>query len=182
MFPDQASDRTLPLSLSDERCWRKNRRKVRRIVCPPVGRWEGDRRALDAMRSEVGREEDWWSRVHLDIANRLDRNLGIRKLCKSTIESLRRPDGRQESYGHQFEGMTRLHDRLADNGLDFALALHHIYDEMIELGNNMERNRKNWKQVGASAERKTHDAEQFVEKVRRRRVFFCMQQVLNGWS
>jgi len=90
---------------------------------------------------------------------------GIRKLCKATIESLRRPDSRQESYVHQFEEMTRLHDRLAENGLTFALALHQMHDEMNELANSMERSRKHWKQIGATAERKAHDAEQLVEKV-----------------
>ncbi|KAI5845480.1 hypothetical protein BZA05DRAFT_145714 [Tricharina praecox] len=95
-----------------------------------------------------------------------DQAQGIRKLCKATIESLRRPDCRQESYGHQFEGITRLHDRLAENGLDFALALHQIHDEMLELANNMERNRKHWKQTGTTAEKKAHDAEQAAEKAK----------------
>jgi hypothetical protein len=89
----------------------------------------------------------------------------MRKLCKSTHESLRRPDSRQESYAQQLEEMTGLHDRLAENGIEFARALHQMYDDLTEMANNMERGRKQWKQFGLSSERKAHDAEQMVEKV-----------------
>jgi hypothetical protein len=92
--------------------------------------------------------------------------LGIRKLCRSTYESLRRPDTRQGSYAQQLEEMIILHDRLAENGIAFALALHQMHDDLIDLVSNMERGRKHWKQFGLSAERKVHDAEQTVEKVR----------------
>jgi hypothetical protein len=90
----------------------------------------------------------------------------MRKLCQSTHESLRRSDTRQESYARQLEEMTLLHGRLAEKGLEFALALHQMYDDMVDLANIIERGRKQWKQFALSAERKAHDAEQLADKVR----------------
>lgn len=92
--------------------------------------------------------------------------LGLRKLCRSTHESLRRPDSRQGSYFGQFEEMTRFHEKLADNGYNFGVALQQMHDELVELGAGMERSRKQLKQFGMSSEKKVHDAELLVEKVR----------------
>ena len=89
----------------------------------------------------------------------------MRKLCKSTFESLKRPNTRQGSFAEQTGVMTQLHDRLAENGSGFALAIYQMHDDLIDLANNMERSRKQWKQFGLSAEKKVQDAEQLVEKV-----------------
>lgn len=92
---------------------------------------------------------------------------GMRKLCRSTHETLRRPESRAGSYALQMEEMTNLHDRLAENGLKFSAALHHMYEELAELASSMERGRKHWKQFGISSEKKAQDAEQMAEKVPR---------------
>ena len=62
--------------------------------------------------------------------------------------------------------MTRFHEKLADNGNNFGVALHQMHDELSELASGMERNRKQLKQFGLSSEKKVHDAELLVEKVR----------------
>jgi len=61
--------------------------------------------------------------------------------------------------------MTRLHDHIAENSYGFTLALHQMHDDLVDLANNMERSRKQWKQFGLNAEKKVQDAEQLVEKV-----------------
>lgn len=91
--------------------------------------------------------------------------VGMRKLCKATHETLRRPESRAGSYALQMEEMTNLHDRQAENGLKFSAALHHMHEELAELAGSMERGRKHWKQVGIGSEKRAQDAEQMAEKV-----------------
>jgi uncharacterized protein YaeQ len=90
---------------------------------------------------------------------------GLKKLSRSALELLRRPDGRQGSYAQQMSEMMHLHDYLAENGLSFALGLHQMHDDLSELINNIERGRKHWKQFVLSSEKKVSDAEQQAEKV-----------------
>lgn len=92
----------------------------------------------------------------------------IRKLCRSTLESLRRPDSRQGSYAQQFEELTRIHDRLAENGLQYAAALHQMYDDLTKLTGSMDHGRKQWKLFGLSSEKKVHDADVLVDKAKAR--------------
>ena len=95
-----------------------------------------------------------------------DHAQGLKKLCKATHDTLRRPDGRQGSYGRQFDEVNKMHERMADNGIQFALSLHQMHEDLNELANNMERGRKQWKQTGLNAEKKFADAEAFMEKAK----------------
>ncbi|TGZ85678.1 RhoGAP-domain-containing protein [Ascodesmis nigricans] len=92
----------------------------------------------------------------------------IRKISRSTLESVRRPDSRQGSYAHQFEELARIHDRLAENGLQFAAALHQMHDDLIKLSSSMDHGRKQWKLFGLSSEKKVHDADAAVDKAKAR--------------
>jgi len=91
---------------------------------------------------------------------------GLRKLCRTTTDSVRRPDARQGSYAKQLEETVRIHDRIADNGLSFAGSLHQMNEDLLELAGAMERGRKHWKQTGLSAEKRVHDAELLMEKAK----------------
>lgn len=84
-------------------------------------------------------------------------------------QTIRRPDGRQGTYAHSFDLTTRIHDRIADNGLQFSLHLHQMYEDLMELSNSIDKGRKHWKQTGMAYERKTSDAELLVEKVEARK-------------
>ncbi|KAF2228789.1 beta-chimaerin [Viridothelium virens] len=95
-----------------------------------------------------------------------DQAQGLKKLCKSTHDGLRRPEGRQGTYSRQFDELTRMHERMADNGMQFALSLHQMHEDLNELANNMERGRKNWKQTGLNAEKRASDAEASMEKAK----------------
>jgi len=55
---------------------------------------------------------------------------------------------------------------MADNGMQYALSLHQMHEDLSELANNMERGRKHWKGIGTSAEKKVQDAEAHMEKAK----------------
>ena len=91
---------------------------------------------------------------------------GLKKLCKSSHDSARRPDNRQGSYAQSYDEVIRIHDRMADNGIQFALSLHQMHEDLHDLAANIERGRKSWKQTGLSAEKKVQDSESLMEKAK----------------
>ncbi|KAH7176481.1 hypothetical protein EDB81DRAFT_39390 [Dactylonectria macrodidyma] len=93
-----------------------------------------------------------------------DHAQGLKKLSRSTQDSMRRPDHRQGTFGAAYDEMMHTHDRMAENGMQFASSLHQMHDEIIELAANAERNRKTWKTNGLSAEQKVADMEQAMRK------------------
>jgi hypothetical protein len=93
---------------------------------------------------------------------------GIKKLSRGTFELIRRPENRQESFAQNYEDLTRIHDRMSDHGLQFAMSLHQMSDELQDLTANMERGRKQWKQSGLNAEKRVQDSEAALEKAKAR--------------
>lgn len=55
---------------------------------------------------------------------------------------------------------------MADNGVQFALLLHQMHEDLHDLAANIERGRKHWKQTGLSAEKRVQDAETMMEKAK----------------
>ena len=55
---------------------------------------------------------------------------------------------------------------MADNGIQFALSLHQMHEDLHDLAANMERGRKSWKQTGLSAEKRVQDSESMMEKAK----------------
>ena len=91
---------------------------------------------------------------------------GLKKLCRTSHESARRLDNRQGSYVQNYDEVIRIHDRMADNGIQFALSLHQMHEDLHDLAANMERGRKSWKQTGLSAEKRVQDSESMMEKAK----------------
>ncbi|EXJ85592.1 hypothetical protein A1O1_05957 [Capronia coronata CBS 617.96] len=91
---------------------------------------------------------------------------GLKRLCRSTNEQIRRPENRQGSFAQNYEEITRIHDRMAEHGLQFVTALYAMSEELSELATNTERGRKHWKQSGLSAERRFQDAESAMDKAK----------------
>jgi hypothetical protein len=79
---------------------------------------------------------------------------------------VRKPDTRHESYQTQFEQVLHANERIADNGTQFGLALHAMHENLLQLANKMDGNRKTWKQQGLSAENKVQEAERLAEKAK----------------
>lgn len=91
---------------------------------------------------------------------------GLKKVCKSSHESARRPDSRQGSYAQNYGEVIRTHERMADNGIQFALSLHQMHEDLHDLVANIERGRKHWKQNGLNAEKRVQDSESMIEKAK----------------
>ncbi|KAL6712586.1 Rho GTPase-activating protein [Coniothyrium glycines] len=90
----------------------------------------------------------------------------LKKLSRLTLESVRKPDARHESYSAQFEQVLHAHERIADNGTQFGLALHAMHENLLQLSNKMDANRKTWKQQGLASENKVQEAERLAEKAK----------------
>ncbi|KAL6361443.1 hypothetical protein LRP88_04911 [Fusarium phalaenopsidis] len=88
----------------------------------------------------------------------------LKKLTRTTQEVMRRPDHRQGTFAGAYDAMASTHDRMAENGIEFANELHRMHDELIELANVAERSRKQWKANGLSAENKVSEMEQTMRK------------------
>ena len=55
---------------------------------------------------------------------------------------------------------------MADNGIQFALSLHQMHEDLQELAADKERGRKEWKQKGLSWEKRVQDAEAAMDKAK----------------
>lgn len=55
---------------------------------------------------------------------------------------------------------------MADNGAQFAISLHQMHDDLLEVAANMERGRKHWKTTGLNAEQRVADSEAAMRKSR----------------
>ncbi|GAB0132460.1 hypothetical protein EsDP_00000895 [Epichloe bromicola] len=93
-----------------------------------------------------------------------DHAQSLRKLCRLTQDNARRPEHRQGTFARSYDEMVFIHDRMAENGSQFAASLHQMHEDLLELVANGERGRKMWKANGLSAEQKVADLEQVMRK------------------
>lgn len=93
-----------------------------------------------------------------------DHAQGLRKLARSTQENARRPEHRQGTFSHSYDEMVFIHDRMAENGSQFAASLHQMHEDLLELVGNAERGRKMWKANGLAAEQKVADLDAVMRK------------------
>ncbi|KAI1003896.1 hypothetical protein K3495_g4315 [Podosphaera aphanis] len=89
---------------------------------------------------------------------------GLKKICRVSFESIRKPDHRHGTFLKAYEEMANIHDQMANNEVNFALTLHQMYEDLSEMANNMERGRKHWKNTGLAAEQRAADAEAAMRK------------------
>jgi hypothetical protein len=89
---------------------------------------------------------------------------GLRKISKATHDNMRRPEHRQGSFANSYDEITRIHERMADNGIQFAASLHQMHEDLLEVASNIERGRKHWKQTGLAAEQRLADTEAAMRK------------------
>lgn len=84
------------------------------------------------------------------------------------MDGLRGRDSRQGSYASQFEEVIKLHDRMAENEVQFGLNLHQMSADLDTLSYEIERGRKHWKANGLAAEQKVQEAERMLEKAKQK--------------
>ncbi|EXJ92481.1 hypothetical protein A1O3_01033 [Capronia epimyces CBS 606.96] len=91
---------------------------------------------------------------------------GLKRLSRTTNDQIRRPENRQGSFAANYEELNRIHDRMADHGIQYASTLYAMSEELYELAANTERGRKHWKQTGLNAEKRYQDAEAAMDKAK----------------
>ncbi|KAJ0422111.1 hypothetical protein BJY00DRAFT_311509 [Aspergillus carlsbadensis] len=91
---------------------------------------------------------------------------GLRKLSRSLYDAAHRSENRQGTYSHGCVELNQFHDRMADHGLQFAVSLQQMSDNLSELAANIEKGRKQWKHEGLNAEKRVMEAESLAEKAK----------------
>ncbi|KAK3693646.1 hypothetical protein B0T22DRAFT_46133 [Podospora appendiculata] len=89
---------------------------------------------------------------------------GLKKLCRMSQDSIQRTEHRGGSFARAYDEMMAIHERMADNGVQFAMSLHTMHDDLIELASIAEKSRKGWKQNGLSAEQRVAELEAAMRK------------------
>lgn len=89
---------------------------------------------------------------------------GLKKLCRMTQDNVHHLDHRQGTFGQSFDDMLSIHDRMAENGQQFALSLHQMHDDLLEIAAVADKHRKGWKQSGLAAEQRLADIEAALRK------------------
>jgi DNA polymerase III gamma/tau subunit len=77
---------------------------------------------------------------------------------------MQRGEHRGGTFGRAYEEMMAVHERMADNGIQFAMSLHQMADDLTELALVAEKSRKGWKQSGLAAEQRVADLETAMRK------------------
>lgn len=93
---------------------------------------------------------------------------GLKNLARAQLDAARRPDSKSGSYALQLGEVLRVHERMGDNGMQFALSLHQMHEDLNTLTAEIERGRKQQKHEGLDAEKKAFDAEQAMQKAKAR--------------
>jgi len=60
----------------------------------------------------------------------------------------------------------RVHERMAENSLQFSLNLHQMSTDLTQHADEIDRQRKNWKQTALNAEKQASDAESALDKAK----------------
>ncbi|KAI0192790.1 hypothetical protein F4808DRAFT_364837 [Astrocystis sublimbata] len=89
---------------------------------------------------------------------------GMKKLCKSSQDNVHHADHRQGTFAKSYEEMLTIHDRMAENGTQFALSLHQMHEDLLEVSAVAEKHRKGWKANGMAAEQRLMDIESAMRK------------------
>lgn len=93
---------------------------------------------------------------------------GLKRLCRAQLDTIKKQDVRSGTFAHHVAEVLETHNRMGDNGMQFALSLHQMHEDLTELSNNIERGRKQWKHDGLEAEKRASDAEAAMQKAKAR--------------
>lgn len=88
----------------------------------------------------------------------------LKKLCRLSQENMQRGEHRGGTFAKAYEEMMAVQERMAENGLQFAMSLHQMADDLNELALIAEKSRKGWKQSGLAAEQRVADLEAAMRK------------------
>ncbi len=123
---------------------------------------------LNRLKQSIASARDFAAFLKRRSALEEEQATGLRRLAKSQQEALRRMEVKAGSYAAQVAEVMRVHERMAENGMQFALSLHQMHEDLNELSANMDRGRKQWKHTGLDAEKRSSDAEAIMTKAKAR--------------
>ncbi|KZT59454.1 RhoGAP-domain-containing protein [Calocera cornea HHB12733] len=92
----------------------------------------------------------------------------LQKLSRLTGEQYSLSEGKAGSFVNSWHSALRIHETVAENRIRFALRLNEMSDELLNLAKEVERNRKQSKELGNRYERTLQDAEMATEKAKAR--------------
>ncbi|OHW97841.1 rho GTPase activator protein [Colletotrichum incanum] len=88
----------------------------------------------------------------------------LKKLSRISQETMHQPDHRQGTFAQAYSEMMYIHERMAENGSQFAQSLQQMHDDLLELAAVAERSRKGWKANGLAAEHRVAELEAAMRK------------------
>ncbi|KAG8215039.1 Rho GTPase activation protein [Butyriboletus roseoflavus] len=92
----------------------------------------------------------------------------LQKLARGTSEVYSMNDGKAGSFVHAWQSSMKLHEVMADNRLRFAQRLNEMSDELASLAKEVDKNRKQTKELASRYERALQEAEMNMEKSKTR--------------
>ncbi|KAL1876204.1 Rho GTPase-activating protein [Diaporthe australafricana] len=145
---------------------------------PPAAAPSGDERMVqDVLSSEIG-VATMLNRLKQSVASAKefanflkkraaieeDNANGLKRLARTTSDNMRRSDHLGGSFAKAFDGMMGTHSRIAENGIQYAMSLLQMAEDLNELAAIAEKQRKGWKQDGLAAEHRAADVEAQMRK------------------
>ncbi|KAL1995501.1 hypothetical protein VTN49DRAFT_1688 [Thermomyces lanuginosus] len=121
---------------------------------------------LARLKQSVGSARDFATYLKKRSALEEDNAQGLKKLARMNQENISRPGSRHGTYSRAVEELNRIQERMADHGLQFAVSLYQMSEDLLELADNIDKGRKHWKHAGMSAEKRVQDAESQAEKAK----------------
>ncbi|KAH0582558.1 hypothetical protein H2248_010496 [Termitomyces sp. 'cryptogamus'] len=92
----------------------------------------------------------------------------MQKLARSTAEIYSMNDGKAGSFVSAWHGTLRVHEMMAENRLRFAQRLNEMSEELANLSKEVEKNRKQTKELATRYERALQESETSTEKCKNR--------------
>ncbi|KAG6898315.1 hypothetical protein C0992_011906 [Termitomyces sp. T32_za158] len=92
----------------------------------------------------------------------------LQKLARSTAEIYSLNDGKAGSFVSAWHGTLRVHEMMAENRLRFAQRLNEMSEELANLSKEVEKNRKQTKELATRYERALQESEATTEKSKNR--------------
>ncbi|KAK5736462.1 Rho GTPase-activating protein [Elasticomyces elasticus] len=121
---------------------------------------------LNRLKQSIASARDFASFLQKRSKLEEDQAKELKKLAALHIDSVRKSEVRGGSFATQVTEVMKVHDRMAENGMQFALSLHQMHEDLNVLTANMERGRKVAKHEGLEAEKRASDAEAAMQKAK----------------
>ncbi|KAI1436402.1 hypothetical protein GGR50DRAFT_232482 [Xylaria sp. CBS 124048] len=119
---------------------------------------------LNRLKQSVGSAKEFATFLKKRSVMEEEHAKAIKKLCKLTQDNVNHTDHRQGTFNKAHQEMLALHERMAENSTQFAVSLHQMYEDLLEVATVTEKHRKMWKQNGLAAEQRLADVETAMRK------------------